>query len=87
MRFYAPLFFPSIPFNIVLLCLVGFVGCLDIVPFPHNSDVTLQVTFQPSSEILGVRKDGPFVVELVLWKPEDKTVIYWKKYRVQNIGI
>ena len=50
--------------------------CLDVVPFPYHGDVTLQVTFQPGGEILGVRKDGPFVVELVLWKPGDKTVIY-----------
>lgn len=52
---------------------------LDVVPFPYHSDVTLQVTFQPGGEILGVGKDGPFVVELVLWKPGDNTVILQNK--------
>jgi len=51
------------------------VWCLDVVPFPYHGDVTLQVTFQASSEIFRVGKDGPFVVELVLWKPGDKTAI------------
>lgn len=66
----------SLPFNIILVRLIGFVWCLDVVPFPYHGDITLQVTFQPGGEILRVRKDGPFVVELVLWKAGDKTVSY-----------
>lgn len=54
------------PFNVILFCLVGLVGCLDIVSLAHHSDVTLHIALQPGRDVIRVRQDGPFVVELVL---------------------
>lgn len=61
----------TLPFNVILLCLIGLVGRLDVVPLAHNSDVALHVALQPSRDVTRVRQDGPLVVELVLCGGED----------------
>lgn len=42
------------PFNVVLIRLVGLVGCLDVVSLAHHSDITLYITLQPSRDVIGV---------------------------------
>lgn len=42
------------PFNVILICLVGLVGCLDVVSLAHHSDITLYITLQPSRDVIGV---------------------------------
>lgn len=62
----------SLPFDVILLCLVGLVRGLDVVPFAHHGDVTLEVALEAGREVLGVGQDGPFVVKLVLCMPGDR---------------
>lgn len=45
-------------------------GCLDVVPLAHHGDVTLHIALQPSRDVIGVRQDGPLVMELVFWGGE-----------------
>lgn len=42
------------PFNVILIRLVGLVGCLDVVSLAHHSDITLYVTLQPSRDVVRV---------------------------------
>lgn len=58
------------PLNVIFVGLIGLVGRLDVVPFAHHGDVTLHVALQPRGDVVGVRQDGPLVMELVLCSGE-----------------
>lgn len=59
------------PLNVILVCLVGLVGCLDVVSLAHHSDITLYIALQPGRDVIGVRQDGPLVMELVFCSGEE----------------
>lgn len=42
------------PFNVILIRLVGLVGCLDVVSLAHHSDITLYIALQPGGDVIGV---------------------------------
>lgn len=70
--FTYPLYFllklASLPLYIIIVSLVGFVWGLDIVTLPDHGDVTLDITFTPSGDVIRVRQDGPLMIKLVLWE-------------------
>ena len=59
------------PFNVILLCLVGLMGRLDVVSLAYHCNITLHVALQPSGDVVRVGQDGPLVVELVLCSGEE----------------
>lgn len=55
-----------LPFNVILIGLVGLVWRLDIVALSNHGDVALDVTFTPGGDVIGVGQDGPLMIKLVL---------------------
>lgn len=54
-----------LPLYVIVLRLIGLVWSLYSVTFSYNCNITLNIAFTSSCDVIRVRQQSPFVVKLV----------------------